>query len=82
MLTQFVVTQNIKHGLILYKLLRQCTPSEEFVQFNFQENMNQRLQHHNFIKIQNYYVGKNIFLFRLCTLNNMISTTMTVDSFI
>ena len=67
---------------MLYKLLIQCTPSAEFVQLNFQANMNQRLQHHNFIKIQNYYVGKNIFLFRLCTLNNMISTTMTVDSFI
>ena len=71
-----------KHALMLYRLLRQCTPSEEFVQLNFQANLNQRLQHHNFLKLQNYSVGSNILLNRLCSLNNLIPQSMTNDSFL
>ena len=61
----FVTVECIKmneskfHGVINYteaieKLLRQCTPDNEFVHLNFQANLNQRLQHHTFMKIQNY----------------------------
>ena len=59
-----------KHALMLYKLLRQCTPNVEFIQLNFQPNFNRKLQHHNFLKVQNYSVGNNILLNRMFCLNN------------
>ena len=46
-----------KHALMMYKLFRQCTPENEFIKLNFQANLNQRLQHHTFIKMQNYNVS-------------------------
>ena len=54
-----------KHALMMYKLLRQYTPDNEFMHLNFQANLNQRLQHHTFMKIQNYNVGNNILLNRI-----------------
>ena len=33
-----------EHALMLYKLLRQCTPNDEFIELNFQANLNRRLQ--------------------------------------
>ena len=45
-----------KHALMLYKLIQQCLPNDEFVQLNFQANLNQRQQYHNFIRMQNYSV--------------------------
>ena len=75
-------TIKYKHALMLYRLLRQCTPSEEFIQLNFQANLNQRLQHHNFIKMQNYSVGSNILLNRMCSLNNTIPQSMTNESYL
>ena len=71
-----------KHSLMLYKLLQHCTPSEEFIQLNFQANINQSLQHHNFLKIQNYSVGSNILLNRMCSLNNIIPHKMTNESYL
>ena len=71
-----------KHALMMYKLLRQCTPEIEFVQLNFQANLNQRLQHHNFVRKQNYNVGNNILLNRLCCLNNQIKQSMTNESYL
>ena len=71
-----------KHALMLYRLMRQCTPTEEFIQLNFQANLNQRLQSHNFIKSQNYSVGSNILLNRLCCLNNVIPQTWTSESYL
>ena len=71
-----------KHALMLYKLMWQCLPNEEFVHLNFQANLNQRQQHHNFIRIQNYSVGNNILLNRMCCLNNQILKTMTEDSYL
>ena len=70
-----------KHALLMFKLLRQCTPDNEFVHLNFQANLNQRLQYHNFLKIQNYAVGSNILLNRMCTLNNKIPKDMTNGSY-
>ena len=71
-----------KHSLMLHKLMRQCTPDEEFIQLNFQANQNQRQQFYNFTKIQNYSVGNNILLNRLSHLNNIIPLTMTNDSYL
>ena len=70
-----------KHALLLYKLMRQCMPSKESIQMNFQANLNERQVHHNFIKMQNYSVGNNILLNRLCILNNEIPKLMTNDSY-
>ena len=71
-----------KHALMMYKLLRQCIPDNEFMHMNFQANSNPRLQHHTFTKIQNYNVGKNILLNRMCCLTNTILKTMTDGSYI
>ena len=71
-----------KHALMMYKLFRQCTPDVEFINLNFQANLNQRIQHHNFIKIQNYNVGHNILLNRLCSLNNTIMQSWTNESYL
>ena len=71
-----------KHALLLYKLLRQCTPDEEFIQLNFQANLNPRILQHNFMKIQNYCVGNNILLNRICCLNNSIPISMTNGSYL
>ena len=57
------------------------TVIKDSVQLNFQANLNQRQLHHNFIKMQNYSVGNNILLNRLCSLNNEIPKTMTDDSY-
>ena len=70
-----------KHSLMMFKLLRQCTPDNEFVHLNFQANLNQRLQYHTFLKRQNYTVGNNILLNRMCTLNNTIPKDMTNGSY-
>ena len=70
-----------KHALMLHKLLNQCTPDEEFIQLNFQANQNQRQTHHNFVKMQNYTVGQNILLNRMCSLNNILPKTMTNESY-
>ena len=70
-----------KHALMMFKLLRQCTPDNEFVHLNFQANLNQRLQYHTFLKRQNYTVGNNILLNRMCTLNNTIPKDMTNGSY-
>ena len=71
-----------KHSLMLYKLLRQCIPDNEFMHMNFQANTNQRLQYHTFIETQNYNVGNNILLNRMCSLNNTITKSMTDGSYI
>ena len=71
-----------KHALMLYKLLRQCTPNDEFIQLNFKAKLNRRLQHYNFLKVQNYSVGNNILLNRMCCLNNIIPYSMTNESYL
>ena len=69
-----------KHALMMYTLFRQCMPDNEFMHLNFQANMNQRLEHHSFMKTQNYNVGNNILLNRMCSLNNTINKSMTDGS--
>ena len=71
-----------KHALMMYKLIKQCIPDNEFMHMNFQANSNQRLQHHTFMKIQNYNIGNNILLNRMCSLNNTILKTMIDGSYI
>ena len=71
-----------KHALMMYKLFRQCTPEPEFIQLNFQANLNQRQHYHTFVKNQNYRVGSNILLNRLCCLNNTISKSMTDENYL
>ena len=71
-----------KHALMMYKLFRQCTPEPEFIQLNFQANLNQRQHYHTFVKNQNYRVGSNILLNRLCFLNNTISKSMTDENYL
>ena len=71
-----------KHALMMFKLLRHCSPEPEFIQLNFQTNLNQRLQHYSFLKIQNYTVGNNILLNRMCCLNNTITHSMTNGSYL
>ena len=58
-----------KHVWMLNKLPRQFSPSDEFVQLNFQANLNPRQQHHNFLKIQNNNISRilNIYIILLCT---------------
>ena len=46
---------------------------------NFQVNSNQRLQYHTFIRTQNYNVGNNILLNRMCSLNNTIPKSMRME---
>ena len=50
--------------------------------YNFQANLNQRLRHHTFIKMQNYNVGNNILLNRMCSLNGTIAKTMMECSYL
>ena len=71
-----------KHALMMYKLFRQCVPDEEFINLNFQANLNQRIVHHNFIRSQNFNVGQNILLNRLCSLNNTIPQSWTNESYL
>ena len=63
---------NYKHSLLMYKLIRNCTPDDEFMFLNFQANQNPRMRHQNFIKMQNYNVGSNILNNRLHNLNDKI----------
>ena len=49
-----------KHGLLMYKLVRNCIIEEEFVQMNFQATPNPRSILQNFIKNQ-YYSNLNVF---------------------
>ena len=71
-----------KHALMMYKLFRQCVPDNEFMHLNFQANLNQRNQHHTFLKTQNYNVGNNILLNRMCILNNTIPKSWTDLSYL
>ena len=63
---------NYKHSLLMYKLMNQCSPDEEFMNLNFQANLNPRLKYQNFIKIQKFNVGNNILVNRLSSLNDKI----------
>ena len=63
---------NYKHALLMYNLIRKCSPDEEFMQLNFQANLNPRIKHQNFFQIQNYNVGHNILIKRLASLNDKI----------
>ena len=47
-----------KHALMLYRLMRQCTPTEEFIQLNFQANLNQRPTIPQFYQISKLQCGK------------------------
>ena len=58
------------------------TRHEEFINLNFQANLNQRIEHHNFIRSQNFNVGQNILLNRLCSLNNTIPQSWTNESYL
>ena len=71
-----------KHALMMYNLFRKCVPDNEFIHLNFQANQNQRLQHHAFLRRQNYNVGNNILLNRMCNLNNNILKSMTNQSYL
>ena len=71
-----------KHALMMYKLFRQCTPETEFIQLNFQANLNQRQQYHSFVRIQNYTIGNNILLNRMSCLNNTTTHSMTNESYL
>ena len=42
--------------IMMYKFFRTCTPEEEFINLNFQANLNDRKLRQNFIKNQNYLV--------------------------
>ena len=66
-----------KHALIMYNLFRNCMPDSEFMHLNFQANLNQRIQHHTFLKRQNYTVGNNILLNRMYNLNATILKSMS-----
>ena len=63
---------NYRHALLMYNLIRKCSPDEEFMQLNFQANLNPRIKHQNFFQIQNYNVGHNILINRLASLNDKI----------
>ena len=71
-----------KHALMMYNLFRNCMPDNEFMHLNFQANLNQRIQHHTFLKRQNYTVGNNILLNRMCNLNATILKSMTNLSYL
>ena len=64
-----------KHAILIYKLIWTCMPEEESNQMNFNANQNDSMIHQNFIKTQNYCVGQNILLNRLCVLNDWIEKT-------
>ena len=75
---------NYKHAITMFKLFKQCQPETEFVQINFQLNQNQRLNHANFFKRQNYEARKNILLNRLAHLNGKIEKSwleLSLNSF-
>ena len=71
-----------KDALMMYNLFRNCMPDNEFMHLNFQANLNQRIQHHTFLKRQNYTVGNNILLNRMCNLNATILKSMTNLSYL
>ena len=71
-----------KHALMMYQLFKKCTPDNEFMNLNFQANLNQRIQYQNLIRIQNYNVGNNILLNRLCSLNNKIDKSLMNGSYL
>ena len=73
-----------KHAITMYKLFRTCQPDQEFINLNFQLNLNPRLNHSNFFNRQNYEIGNNILLNRLSHLNNKIEKSwleLRLDSF-
>ena len=73
-----------KHALILHKLLRNELCNDEMMYLNFQIAENNRSTKMNFMKIQNYDVGKNILLNRLHILNDKIEKNwinLSIDSY-
>ena len=64
-----------KHALILYKLIHNQCPEQEFLQLNFQMTSNDRATKMTFIKNQRFDVGKNILLNRMHAINNKIEKT-------
>ena len=61
-----------KHAVTLHKLINEIYCEDEFLHLNFQMTDNDRSTKINFIKNQNYDMGKNILLNRLNVLNNQI----------
>ena len=73
-----------KHAITMYKLFKTCQPEQEFINLNFQLNLNTRVTHANFFNRQNYEIGNNILLNRLSHLNNKIEKSwldLSLDSF-
>ena len=61
-----------RHAVMAFKQPKNNLCEDEFVQLNFQLVDKERISKINFIKRQNYDVGKNILLNRMHVLNNKI----------
>ena len=60
-----------RHAIMPYKLMSNDLCEDEFIQLNFQLYDNARSNKLVFSRRQNYDVGKNILLNRLCSINNI-----------
>ena len=73
-----------KHAITMYKLFKTCQQEPEFVNLNFQLNLNPRINHANFFNRQSYETGNNILHNRLSHMNNTIEKSwldLSLDSF-
>ena len=72
---------NYKLALLLYKLLNEEIPNINWLDANFQQNLNARNNTYKFFKTNNYKVGDNIICNRLTASNGKIELEWTMDSF-
>ena len=73
-----------RHAILAFKLFKDILCKDKFLHLNFQLVDNVRETKLNFIKRQNYDVGKNILLNRMQVLNNKIDKNwlnLSLDSY-
>ena len=70
-----------KHSLLLYKLYNQEVPYLDWININFQQNFNNRLNTMSFFKNNTYQIGGNKICNRLYIINAKIEHNWTLGSF-
>ena len=79
-----IAMSNYVHALLLFKLLQNEIPMDDWVDLNFQQTFNNRTSTYNFVKTNHYKVGNNLICNRFTTLNGKIEyrwTLMSLDTY-
>ena len=70
-----------KHALLLYKLLNNEIPLNDWIDLNFQQTFNNRSITYKFVKTNSYKVGNNLLCNRFPIINGKIEYGWTQESF-